>query len=318
MIITETSEKVGQLQQGPGNNQTLFEEINNTVISENSEEEEGVVSRAKYNPYQLAFNQSSVEKEKVDTLEKTVVGLGQTIERLNNELRERLADLNQSRQNIEALNEEIEHLRMLNLDQNSDNDSMDLLTKNLGELFSREEQKSIPLFSGQLGGKLIHDWLRTCRKIGDNNNWGPNTRFCFYSDRLSGEAADWHESFMKKQPFNPATYVAGKATTAAVPAVRYTIDDLPYEVLQQHFIDRFTNAGHKEKLRNKLQLLRQTLEQDVQSFIYNINNVYNMVNGEGLRLLDTATNGEKLLKEENDHLRNQEKLKSYCEVCYLK
>ena len=78
---------------------------------------------------------------------------------------------------------------------------------------------------------------------------------------------------------------------------------------QQHVIDRFTNAGHIEKLRNKLQLLRQTSEQDVQSFIYNINNLYNMVNGEGIRLLDTATNGEKLLKEENDHLRNQEKLK---------
>ena len=82
-------------------------------------------------------------------MEKTVVGLGQTIDRLNNELRERLVDLNQSRQNIEALNEELEHLRMPNLDQSLDNDSMDLLTKNLGELFSSEEKKSIPLFSGQ-------------------------------------------------------------------------------------------------------------------------------------------------------------------------
>ena len=126
--------------------------------------------------------------------------MGQTIDRLNHQLEERLADLNQSRQNIEALTEELEHLRMPNLEQGLDNDSMDLLTKNLGELFSREEKKSIPLFSGQSDGKLIHDWLRTCRKIGDNNNWSPNTRIRFYSDRLSGEEADWHESFMKKLP----------------------------------------------------------------------------------------------------------------------
>ena len=38
------------------------------------------------------------------------------------------------------------------LDQSLDTDSMDLLTKNLGELFSREEKKSIPLFSGQSDG----------------------------------------------------------------------------------------------------------------------------------------------------------------------
>jgi peptidoglycan hydrolase CwlO-like protein len=312
-IINDTNTKLNQLRPNQAINQTLHDELNRFESDTETDDEEDDTRRPRhFNPYQLAFvsNNQTEEREQISALEKTVEGLGNTIERLSKDLQNRIEDLDRSRENIEALNREIDNLRLPNLNFNfDDSNNMDALARNLGELFSREEKKSIPLFSGQSDGKLIHDWLKTCKKIGDNNSWDSFQRIRFFSDRLSGEAADWHESFMKKLPLNLSTYKAATDTTPAVPAVRYTRDNLPYDEWEKHFIDRFTNIGHIEKLRNKLQLLRQTSEQDVQSFIYNINNLYNMVNGEGIKLADDATTGEKLLKEENDKLRNQEKLK---------
>ncbi|KAK4009464.1 hypothetical protein OUZ56_018577 [Daphnia magna] len=45
------------------------------------------------------------------------------------------------------------------------------LVKALGELFSREDKKAIPIFKGKSIEKLILEWLRGAEHVARNNEW---------------------------------------------------------------------------------------------------------------------------------------------------
>ena len=45
------------------------------------------------------------------------------------------------------------------------------IVKVLGELFSREDKKSIPAFKGKSTDKLITDWLKAAEHVARNNDW---------------------------------------------------------------------------------------------------------------------------------------------------
>ena len=64
------------------------------------------------------------------------------------------------------------------------------LVQKLGELFSREEKKTIPTYKGKTSDKPVTDWLKTAERVAQNNNWDPPQRIRFFSDRLGGEAID--------------------------------------------------------------------------------------------------------------------------------
>ena len=158
--------------------------------------------------------------------------------------------MNENRINIEQLNQTIADLQAQNPNFNMD-DGMAILTRNLGELFSREEKKTIPYFNGQHDGKSIHDWLHNAERVGENNGWDDQQKVKNFSDRLTGEALDWHSEFMTDLPLDPRTANL-KADLPRGPNSKYTRANLPYAVWRNAFIKRFTNLGHKEKLRNKL------------------------------------------------------------------
>ncbi|KZS04169.1 Uncharacterized protein APZ42_032944 [Daphnia magna] len=73
------------------------------------------------------------------------------------------------------------------------------LVKALGELFSIEDKKAIPIFKGKSTDKLISEWLRGAEHVARNNEWDDNKKIRFFSDRLKGEAFEWHENYAEEE-----------------------------------------------------------------------------------------------------------------------
>lgn len=308
--------KVNNLRQGA--ERTLHEDL--LRVSENSEAEEEEEEPGTFSSlvnsthYRLSyFNTPDKvelrESEKTKALTSTIVNLeakvvtAQTeINRLNHDLEIQLTSLNESRERILRLNQIIEQNQIMPQANN-----MDELTRNLGELFSREDKKTINYFNGQSDGKSIHEWLDFSNRVAVNNGWTDSQKIRFYSDRLTDDAIRWHNEYMADLPDDPNT--GDLMANPIVPRTKYTIDTLPYAVWEKAFLKRFTNKSQIEKLRNRLNMLRQNSDQEVQSYISNINSLYNIVNGKASKLEATATPGEKRLYLENEKLRSQDKLK---------
>ena len=45
------------------------------------------------------------------------------------------------------------------------------LAQKFGELFSREEKKSITIYKGKSTDKLVTDWLKSTERVARNNSW---------------------------------------------------------------------------------------------------------------------------------------------------
>ena len=45
------------------------------------------------------------------------------------------------------------------------------MTKHLAELYSREENKSIPLFLETGDDRLVADWIRDAERVAESNDW---------------------------------------------------------------------------------------------------------------------------------------------------
>ena len=90
-----------------------------------------------------------------------------------------------------------------NQSQLADTTILDYVTKPivkvLGELFSREDKKSIPAFKGKSTDKLITEWLKTAEDVARNNDWDEEQKLRFFSDRLKGEALEWQDEYVEEQ-----------------------------------------------------------------------------------------------------------------------
>ena len=53
------------------------------------------------------------------------------------------------------------------------------IVKVLGELFSREDKKSIPAFKGKSTDKLITEWLKAAEHVARNNDWDEDKKIVF-------------------------------------------------------------------------------------------------------------------------------------------
>ena len=54
------------------------------------------------------------------------------------------------------------------------------IVKVLGELFSREDKKSIPAFKGKSTDKLITEWLKAAEHVARNNDWDEDQKLRFF------------------------------------------------------------------------------------------------------------------------------------------
>lgn len=62
--------------------------------------------------------------------------------------------------------------------------------KALGELFSREDKKSIPTFKGKSTDKLITKRLKVAKHVAHNNEWEDDQKIRFFSDQLKGKSIE--------------------------------------------------------------------------------------------------------------------------------
>ena len=107
------------------------------------------------------------------------------------------------------------------------------IVKVLGELFSREDKKSIPAFKGKSTDKLITEWLKAAEHVAKNNQWDDDQKIRFFSDRLKGEALEWHDNYTEEQG-----------------------NQLNYDEWRKDIIERFQDSFDLAALRKKLNTLK--------------------------------------------------------------
>jgi len=312
-LTKETANKVTLLNQETRPESNLQAELITFNIGEDEEEEiEGdhTFQTRFYDQTPRGGRVITTNHDKIKALETVIVELSKKLQagqeetsRLQRNLTAKVVGLNECRKRVTELTENI----AVNQEQLRPDIMEAALARNLGDLFSREEKKSIPYFNGQSDGKTIHDFLKTCKKVADNNGWDEKTRIRNFADRLTGEANEWHCEFMDNLPIDPRTI--NRTDGRQTPPIPYTRDNLEYSAWEAAFLQRFTNIGQIEKLRNQLHLMRQNSDQDVQAFIYKINNLYNIVNGSSPKLPEDASDRERELSKANDRLRSQDKFK---------
>ncbi|KAI9550769.1 hypothetical protein GHT06_004555 [Daphnia sinensis] len=131
----------------------------------------------------------------------------------------------------------------------------------LGELFSREDKKSIPPFKGKSTDKLITEWLKIAEHVARNNNWNDEQKIRFFSDRLKGEALEWHETYVEE-------------------------NDTNYDEWKAAIIERFQDAFDLAALKKKLFKLKQKPEENCRTFVSRLNNLYDTIEGKEEKLDD--------------------------------
>ena len=167
----------------------------------------------------------------------------------------------------------------------------DAVAFRLGELFSREDKKSIPFFKGSSSDQLVTEWLKEAERTARNNNWTDEQKIRNFSDRLKSEAADWHVEYLdlKTTPANP------------------TLTN--YNEWKEDLIKRFIDEADLDKLRSKLQKLKQLPEQKTKAFIGKINSLYDSIYGKEKLVSANADQETKDLASQIRKMRDQEKMK---------
>ncbi len=147
-----------------------------------------------------------------------------------------------------------------NPDQTADTTILDNVTKPiakvLGELFSREDKKSIPTFKGKSTDKLITELLKTAEYVAGNNDWDEEEKLRFFLDRLKGEALEWHDEYVEEQD-----------------------QLLNYTDWRKDIIERFRDSFDITTLKRKLQKLKQKPEESCRTFISRLITLYESIEG---------------------------------------
>ncbi|KAK4045810.1 hypothetical protein OUZ56_033812 [Daphnia magna] len=160
------------------------------------------------------------------------------------------------------------------------------IVKALGELFSREDKKAIPIFKGKSTDKLISEWLRGAEHVARNNEWDDNQNIRFFSDRLKGEAFEWHENYAEKEG-----------------------DDLNYQDWKEALITRFQDTYDLATLEKKLSKLTQKPEENCRAFVSRLNNLYDTIAGKEERADQNQTIIEGQLLNKVKKMRDHRKSK---------
>ena len=115
-------------------------------------------------------------------------------------------------------------------------------------------KQEIPLFSGEIGGESIHDWLEKAERVAVNNGWTDAEKLRLFQQRLIKPASSFNDSI-------PAD---NKATLA---------------LWRQHFSAGFDDALATSTLKNKLDSLEQAPTERVRDYVAKINTTYRQAYG---------------------------------------
>ncbi|KAI9551349.1 hypothetical protein GHT06_005865 [Daphnia sinensis] len=117
------------------------------------------------------------------------------------------------------------------------------IVKAIGDLFSREDKKEIPTYKGKSTDKLITEWLKGAEHVARNNDWNDDQKIRLFSDRLKGEAFEWHENYAEEEG-----------------------DNLNYPDWKEAIITRFQDKVDLATLENKFSKLKQKPEENCRAF----------------------------------------------------
>jgi hypothetical protein len=162
------------------------------------------------------------------------------------------------------------------------------IVKVLGELFSREDKKSIPTFKGKSTDKLITEWLKAAEHVVRNNDWDDDQKIRFFSDRLKGEALEWHDNYAEEQG-----------------------DDLNYDDWRYEIIERFQDSFDIAALRKKFNKLKQKPEENCRAFVSRLTSLYDSIEGKMEKLdANNKTEVEDALHSVVKKMRDDIKIKT--------
>jgi hypothetical protein len=162
------------------------------------------------------------------------------------------------------------------------------IVKVLGELFSREDKKSIPTFKGKSTDKLITEWLKAAEHVARNNDWDDDQKIRFFSDRLKGEALEWHDNYAESQG-----------------------DELNYTDWRSEIIERFQDSFDLAALKKKFNKLKQKPEENCRTFVSRLVSLYDSIEGKIGKLDDkNKTDVEDALLNTVKKMRDDIKIKT--------
>ncbi|XP_046633328.1 myosin-11-like [Daphnia pulicaria] len=166
------------------------------------------------------------------------------------------------------------------------NEDAPITKSHLRELYSQDERKSIPIFKGKRGEQLVNNWLKDAERVAQSAGWEKKDKIKYFSDRLRGDAADWHSDYMERAQ-----------------------DEEDYDAWEKALINRFLTETELENLRKQLNELRQTPDQSTQTFVSRINQLYDIIHGKEITLGDKATNEARALAISLSQMRGEAKQK---------
>ncbi|KAK4013502.1 hypothetical protein OUZ56_026056 [Daphnia magna] len=100
------------------------------------------------------------------------------------------------------------------------------------------------------------EWLKGAEHVARNNDWDDNQKLRFFSDRLKGEALEWHGEYSEEQR-----------------------KELNYGDWREAIIERFQDAFDLATLKKKLLKLKQKPEENCRAFVSRLNSLYDSIEG---------------------------------------
>ncbi|KZS02811.1 Uncharacterized protein APZ42_034611, partial [Daphnia magna] len=184
-IETEDSNDSRLDEDEPGEITKLVGEINELTLPTDSGD--------KSLHYELEIEQTNDFEQKIENLKTQIEHLNKTIIYLEQENQQLKKKVDMGDDDIPATEQDDEDAKKVNRYFTQP------LVKALGELFFREDKKAIPIFKGKSKDKLVSEWLRGAEHVARNNEWDDNQKIRFFSDRLKGEAFEWHENYAEEK-----------------------------------------------------------------------------------------------------------------------
>ncbi|KZS08243.1 Uncharacterized protein APZ42_027839 [Daphnia magna] len=172
--------------------------------------------------YVLKIEQTNDFEQTIENLKMQIEHLNKTIIYLEQENQQLKKKVDMGDDNIPTTEQDDEDAKKVNRYFTQP------IVKALGELFPREDKKAIPIFKGKSTDKLISERLRGAEHVARNNEWDDNQKIRFFSDRLKGEAFEWHENYVEEEG-----------------------DDLNYQDWKEALITRFQDTYDVATLENK-------------------------------------------------------------------
>jgi hypothetical protein len=153
-----------------------------------------------------------------------------------------------------------------------DPNNVPLTKSHLRELYSQDERKSIPVYKGKRGDQLINNWLKDAERVAQSAGWSAKDKIKYFSDRLRGDAADWHSEY-----------------------IDHAADKEDYDAWEKALINRFLTETEIENLKKQLNELKQTTDQSTQTYVSRLNHLYDIIHGKEIVLDETIAPPEAIV-----------------------